>query len=140
MQVSNPNNSIKYQTALRAIHVKSADCKNVVLRSLELNLNIVQVIAGSQGTNSLIPSTRSVTMSKQLNVFFLKPPSKVSSFADLNLTDNSSYVKQHSSKWHVLCNSTMVTGSTLGKAIGLQTLKQQKEYYQVKFKNKKASH
>ena len=55
MQVSNPNNSIKYQTALGAIHVKSADCKNAVQRSLELNLNIVQVIAGSQGTDSLIP-------------------------------------------------------------------------------------
>ena len=46
-------------------------------------------------------------------------------------------MKQHSSEWHVLCNSAMVTGSTLGKAIGLQALKQQKEYYQVKFKNKK---
>ena len=140
MQVSNLNNSIKYQTALGAIHVKSADCNNVVQRSLKLNLNIAWVIAGSQGTNSLIPSTRSVTMSKQLNVFLLKPPSKVSNFADLNITDNSSYVKQHSSKWHVLHNSAMVTGSTLGKAISLQTLKQQKEYYQVKFKNKKTSH
>ena len=39
MQVSNPNNSIKYQTALGAILVKSADCNNVV-QSLELNLNI----------------------------------------------------------------------------------------------------
>ena len=76
-------------------------------------------------------------MSKQPNVFLLKPPSEVSSFADLNITDNSSYVKQHSSEWHVLCDSAMVTGSTLGKAISLQTLKQQKEYYQVKFKNKK---
>ena len=61
----------------------------------------------------------------------------MSSFADLNLTDNSSYVKQHSSEWHVLCDSAMVTESTLGKAISLQTLKQQKEYYQVKSKNKK---
>ena len=40
MQVSNPNNSIKYQTALGAIHMKSSDCKNAVQRSLELNLNI----------------------------------------------------------------------------------------------------
>ena len=139
MQVNNPNNSIKYQTAVGAIHVKSADCKNAVRRSIELNLNIVWVIAGSQGTDSLIPSTRSVTMSKQPNVFLLKSPSEVSSFADLNITDNSSYMKQHSSKWHVLHNSAMVTGSTLGKAIGLQTLKQQKEYYQVKFKNKNKS-
>ena len=30
MQVSNPNNSIKYQTALGAIHVKLADCNNAV--------------------------------------------------------------------------------------------------------------
>ena len=56
---------------------------------------------------------------------------------DLNITDNSSYVKQHSAEWHVQCNSAMVTGSTLGKVIGLQTLKEQKEYYQMKFKNKK---
>ena len=61
----------------------------------------------------------------------------MSNFVDLNIRDNSSYVKQHSSEWHVLCDSAMVTGSTLGKAMGLQTLKQQKEYYQVKFKNKK---
>ena len=137
MQMSNPNNSIKYQTALGAIHVKSADCKNVVRRSLELNLNIAWVLAALQGTESLIPSTQLVSMSKQPNVFLLKPPSKVSNFADLNITDNLSYVKQHSAKWHVLCNSVMVTGSTLGKAISLQTLKEQKEYYQVKFKNKK---
>ena len=76
-------------------------------------------------------------MSKQPNVFLLKPSSEVSSFADLNITDNSSYMKQHSSEWHVLHDSAMVTGNTLGKGISLQTLKQQKEYYQVKFKNKK---
>ena len=76
-------------------------------------------------------------MSKQPNVFLLKLPSEVANFADLHSTDNSSYVKQHSPEWHVLRDSAMVTGSTLGKAISLQTLKQRKEYYQMKFKNKK---
>ena len=65
------------------------------------------------------------------------PPSEVSNFADLNITDNSSYVKQHSAEWHVLHDSAMVTGSTLGKVISLQTLKEQKEYHQMNFKNKK---
>ena len=76
-------------------------------------------------------------MSKQPNIFLLRPPSEISTFEDLTNIDNLSFVKQHSDEWHALQDSAMVTGSTLGKAIGLQTLKEQKEYYQVKFKNKK---
>ena len=41
MQLSNPNNSIKYQTAHGAIHVKSVDCKNAECEKVSsVNLNI----------------------------------------------------------------------------------------------------
>ena len=84
MQASNPNNTIKYQTALGAIHVKSADCRNAVHRGLGSNLNNARVLVGSQGIASFIPASRLVTMSKQPNVFLLQPPSEIAAFEDLS--------------------------------------------------------
>ena len=88
--------------------------------------------------SSFIPASRLITMSKQPNLFLLQPPSKIAAFEDLSKIENSSFVKQQLEEWHALRNSAMVTGSTLGKAIGLLTLKEQKEYYQHKFKNQKS--
>ena len=56
---------------------------------------------------------------------------------DLEDEENSMYIKQHTPEWHECCNSAHVTGSTLRKAIGLDTLKEQKNYYEEKFKKKK---
>ena len=45
MQATNPSNPIHYQCVLGAIHVKTADCKNVICHTLELNLDVCRLIS-----------------------------------------------------------------------------------------------
>ena len=137
MQANNPNNMICYQRALGEIHVKSADCTNATKCSLEVNLDTLHIIAESKGVHHVIPTCRYVDLSNNPFTFLLHPPCELQDFMDLAAEENSMYIKHYTPEWHSCHNSVRVTGSTLRKAIGLDTLKEQKNYYEEKFKNKK---
>lgn len=47
---------------------------------------------------------------------------------------DSNIIKQRSEIWHQLCNDSWVTGSTIFRALGLDTLKQQQQYYDKVYK------
>ena len=47
----------------------------------------------------------------------------------MDLDKHTNVVKQRSMKWFQLCKEANVTGSTLYRSIGLDTLKKQNEYY-----------
>ena len=106
---------------------------------MELNLDICRLITQLKCTPDSIPLSCKIELGNQWNSFVLCPPSNLYPELDLDDINNSCYVKQHMDKWEELRNEACVTGSTLGKAIGLDTLKAQKIYYQEKFKNKKAT-
>ena len=55
---------------------------------------------------------------------------------DLNNMKNSWFVKQGSLQWHEIWKKMRVTGSTLGKAIGLNTLAAQKLHHSIFVCNK----
>lgn len=44
-------------------------------------------------------------------------------------TDNPRLIKQRSEKWHNIRSKAVITGSTIYKALGLESLKLQKEYF-----------
>ena len=137
MQANNPNNTIHYQRALGDIHVKSADCRNATKCGLEVNFDFLGILAESKGVHHLIPTCRFVNLANNPFSFILHPPCELQDFMDLASEGNSMYIKQHTPEWHECCDSACVTGSTLRKAIGLDTLKEQKNYYEEKFKEKK---
>ena len=136
MQANNPN-TICYQRALGDIHVKSADCRNATKHGLEVNLDLLCILAESKGVHHLIPTCRFVNLANNPFTFILHPPCELQHFMDLASEKNSMYIKQHTPEWHECHDSAHVTGSTLRKAIGLDTLKEQKNYYEEKFKKKK---
>ena len=117
MQANNPNNTIHYQRVCGDIHVKSADCRNATKHGLEVNLDLL-----------LILTYRFVNVANNPFTFLLHPPCELQDFMDLAAEENSMYIKQHTPEWHKCHDSTHVTGSTLRKAIGLDTLKEQKNY------------
>ena len=137
MQANNPNKTICYQRALGDIHVKSADCRNATKCGLEVNLDLLCILAESKGVHHLIPTCRFVDLANNPSTFLLHPPCELKDFMDLALEENSIYTKKHTPEWHECHDSTCVTGSTLRKAISLDTLKEQKNYYEEKFKKKK---
>ena len=68
-------------------------------------------------------------MSNKPNVFLLAP----ANFTNVNLHDisNSQFIKQGTTAWHNVQKCVRVTGSTLCKAIGLDTLSAQKVHHSV---------
>ena len=68
-------------------------------------------------------------MSNQPNVFLLAP----ANFTNVDLRDisNSQFIKQGTTAWHNVRKCVRVTGSTLCKAIGLDTLSAQKVHHSV---------
>ena len=122
------------------VHVKSADCRNAICQSLEVNLDACKIISSFQGTSGMHPQAHTVDIANQSNHFLLHDPEEIENHFDLSKEENSIFVKQHSALWHQMCDSTLVAGSTLGKVIVYETLKLQKEYYAVKVKKQQPKH
>ena len=51
---------------------------------------------------------------------------------NLDLDENTQYIKQGSDMWHSIRKKVRVTGSTLRNAIGLDTLAKQKDHFYEK--------
>ena len=104
---------------------------------MEVNLDLLHIIAETKGVDHLIPTCRFVDLANNPLTFLLHPPCEIQDFLNLADKENSIYIKQHSPKWHDCHDRVHVTGSTLRRAVGLDTLKEQKNYYEEKFKKKK---
>ena len=68
---------------------------------------------------------------EQPNLKILMEPEEVSDFFEEN--DNTVYVKQRTEIWAKIREMCSVTGSTMHKALGLNTLQDQKLHYDIKF-------
>lgn len=59
--------------------------------------------------------------------------SRIEWILDEDLQQLSPYVRQTTDNWHKLGNSAKVTGSTINKALGLESLKKQNEFIANRF-------
>ena len=107
MQANNPNNTICYQRALGDIHVKSADCRNATKCRLEVNLDLLHILAESKGVHHLIPTCRFANLANNPFTCILHPPCELQDFIDLASEENSTYIKQHTPKWHECYDSAL---------------------------------
>ena len=105
--------------------------ENCVNRMLNVIVDLCKMLAHMNGVGSLIPETHFVQLHKQANFFPLLPAEFVSQYLDLELKENTQFCAQRSKIWHRLRNKARVTGSTMFKALGFESLKVKKEHIYV---------
>ena len=123
---ANPDNVVKYKTRMSFLHQNSAECDSVFRNGLDAQKVIMETLAM---LNLFSPTDDHINLSEMSNAFQLLPPEEVSVYLDISIDDNAQYVKQGSDEWHAIRNKARVSGSTLHKAIGLDTLARQKEHH-----------
>ena len=134
MRDRNPDKQKTYDYTLGFIYKNTNELENSCNRSLNLNLDLCKVLSQCQGTTNLIPSSRYVLLHKQSNFHYLLPSEYVQTQMDLNSGTNSMYVSQGSQLWKDMRKEAPVTGSSMYRALGLETLKAEKEHICVHVK------
>ena len=90
---------------------------------------LLYTVACLNGTGSnYVLGNGTVDLDKQSNYVCLREPT-------VDEPSSPETTKQHSSQWHELRKSAAVTGSTLYRALGLASLKEQQEHFDNKFRN-----
>ena len=104
---------------------------NVVIQKL-LNMNVewCEVMAKVNGNFNYFKSESPLNIYDQENAYILlKDDFMDLMYGDTYLEMNPQYVKQRTSKWKKLRESSWITGSTMHDALGLCTLKSQKLHF-----------
>ena len=110
------------------MYTLSTELENCVNRSLNVNLDTCKLLSCLNGTVHLCPETKYVNMHLQGNYYSLLPSEYVSIYMDLENEENTIYCSQGGELWHKLHKKSMLTGSSMYKALGLDTLKSEKEH------------
>jgi hypothetical protein len=95
------------------------DCIRDTLHCVDLHGS---VIAALHGVPHLYTETKVILLGEQKNYVCLNGQA-------LAENSDSRYVKQRTDRWHEIRKTAKVTGSTANAAVGLDTLKRQKEHF-----------
>ena len=131
MRDNNPNRKDSYQWSLGHIYTISTELENCVNRAINVNLDICKELARIQLNSNLLSDSRFVKLHKQANYFALLPSEYVSQYIDLEYKENTQFCSQRSPIWYCLQQKNLVTGSSMYKGLGLDTLKAEKEHFNV---------
>ena len=123
----NPKNAKAYKKSIDDTKANIYVLKNWIHDALMLNRNLCYIMLELNKSNDLYVCTDEVNLSQQANVKLLLDPKHFQH--KVNLDIHTDVVKQSSSKWYKLHKEARVTGSTLYKALGLDSLKAEKEHY-----------
>ena len=125
----NPDNVSRYNTRMSFLHQNTSDCESVLKQGIDLQTDVLQALRllGSWPYLEDIPTE--LNLSTFPNCFQLLPPDKIDPSVDLQDPSNYKYIKQGTVEWHSVRKKARVTGSTLYKAVGLDTLQRQKEHH-----------
>ena len=121
----------KYRRRMSTLNHNTAECESVVRRLLEINLSITELLSHIQRNSDVHvnPDIRHIDIAEHSNCFILLPPDIAKYTINLDEDTNTQYIKQGSTMWHEMRKKARVTGSTLGRAIGLDTLIKQKDHF-----------
>ena len=131
MRDNNPNRKDSYQWSLGHIYTISTELENYVNRAINVNLDVCKELARIQLNSNLLSDSRFVKLHKQSNYFGLLPSKYVSQHMDLEHKDNTQFCSQRSPIWYKPHQRSFVTGSSMYKGLGLDTLKAEKEHFNV---------
>ena len=105
------------------IHRADIAIKNL----LQMNVEWCSIMAMINGNEQLFRKSGPILLDTMLNSWILRSPESLQ--LDDFLKKYLQYMKQRSELWYSLRKECCVTGSTLHSAIGLCTLKEQKEHF-----------
>ena len=125
----NPANQMKYMRRVSLLHQNSADCEAVFKYGLSSQTTLLEIASIASKCHTLFKHTGTLDLSEQANVFQLLPPEILNNTIPLSREIFTKYIKQGSEMWHKERKKARVTGSTLYKAVGLDTLSKQKDHH-----------
>ena len=131
LKYKNPHMTDLFEHSLCHIFQHTTQLENCVNRTLNIIVDLCKILAHMNGVSSLIPETCFVQLHKQPNFFPLLSAEFVSLYLDLELKENAQFCSQRSEIWHCLRKKARVTGSTMFKALGFESLKAEKEHIYV---------
>ena len=105
--------------------------ENCVNRTLNVIFDITKTIAYMKGIDSLVPVSKFVHLHKEANYFSLLPSEYVSNYIDLEDEANTQFCSQRSEIWHGLRSKSRIIGSSMFRALGFDTLKEEMEHCYV---------
>ena len=125
----NPDNVTRYNTRMSFLHQNSSDCDSVFKQGIDLQEDVLKALRIINGWPPLDEENNHTNLSAMPNCFQLLHPDEVGRDVDLNNPSHYEYIKQGSTQWHNVRKLARVTGSSLYRAIGLDTLNRQKEHH-----------
>ena len=126
-----------YKMQLSFLNEHSACCDSHIGRALHLNMRILSTLAMSRENSDVFTNSKVVSLHLQNNAHFLFDAERNSQFFDIDLPENFDLIKQHSPQWHALRQKAKVTGSTMYKALGLESLVALKQHHYEFVKKRK---
>ena len=132
--IENPKYKDKHQYTIQGAQYLADNCRAIIRRALNVNRELCEILSYINETHELYNTTGIVHFHEQPNLKILMDPEEVSDFLEEN--DNTIYVKQRTEIWAKIREMCSVTGSTMHKALGLNTLQDQKLHYDIKFRGK----
>ena len=136
LKANNPDKKSNYEYALSFVVANTYKLQSCSRRALQFNLDLFKLLANLNNVRHWIPETQHVFLQNQPNYFSLLPPERLSHLLDLEDRNHFRSVKQRSDEWYNLRKKSRLTGSTMYKALGLDTLRAQKEHFDVYVKGK----
>ena len=127
----NPKRENALNYPLARICDNTTQIENCVNRTLNVIFDITKTIAYISGIDSLVPNSKFVHLHKQTNYFPLLPSEYVSNYIDLEDEANTQFCSQRSEIWHRLRSKARITGSSMFRTLGFDTLKEEKEHCYV---------
>ena len=123
----------KHRRQMSRLNQNTSECESVVRCLLEVNIKITEVMAALNNNLDVHvrDNARHITLIEHSNNFQLLPPEIVKMVLDITKEENYQYIKQRTDEWFQIRKESRVTGSTLNKALGLDTLLKQKEHHYV---------
>ena len=125
----NPDNESKYMRRISIMHQNSADCEVVLKMGSSTQSTMATLLSNENGTQNYIPTQNLIYLSNCCNVFQLLPPEIVPDSINLEDEQNKRYIKQGSTLWHAQRKLARITASTMHRALGLDTLANQKAHH-----------
>ena len=134
MKERNSDHKDAFEHMLSLIFQNTTQIENCVSRTLATHMDICNLLAEMRGSKCGVNDTKFVKLHKQPNYFGLLPSEYVSKHIDLRKPEHDIYCTQYSDTWWELRGTALVTGSTLMKAVGFDTLKAEKQHVNIYIK------
>ena len=124
-----PDMGSRYKIAFAEIEAFIAKADMVINEILQLNVRWCLLMAKINKMSKCIVTRGTVDLEKQGNLRLLLNPDVIERLIPGFIEDYPVYVKQRTPEWFAVRRHSRITASTMHNALGLRTLKAQKEHF-----------